>query len=129
MSRGPLPSQLCFLSSLPERCRGEKVRFLGCVTSYSTASAVLELGHLYPAGTNVTVSVNVQLVLETLPSQLTRVGEWVNVIGYVVETSRAAATSPDSSYAHIQALVIWPTGPLNIQLYEKELEANGSAQS
>lgn len=29
MSRGPLPSEICLLSSLPDRQVGDKVRFLG----------------------------------------------------------------------------------------------------
>ncbi|KND89743.1 hypothetical protein TOPH_05687 [Tolypocladium ophioglossoides CBS 100239] len=125
MSRGPVPSQLCLLSSLPDRPSGEKVRFLGCVTSYSTASASLTVGHRHPKGTNVTVSVNVELVLETLRSELTRIGEWVNVIGYVTAKPKdPAAISGGAGVpsAYIQALLLWPTGPLDVQQYEKRFE-------
>ncbi|XP_044721281.1 telomere capping, CST complex subunit domain-containing protein [Hirsutella rhossiliensis] len=104
----------------------EKVRFLGCVTSFSPASASLALGHLYPKGSNVVVSVNLELVIETLQPGLTRIGEWVNVIGYVLAKPRSSAPGSgdrDGSSAHVQALVIWPTGPLDIQHYEKSFEA------
>ncbi|KAL8918283.1 MAG: hypothetical protein Q9208_007451 [Pyrenodesmia sp. 3 TL-2023] len=38
MSTAPLPTRLTFLSDLPTISPGEKVRFLGCVTNYSTAT-------------------------------------------------------------------------------------------
>ncbi|PNY23098.1 Uncharacterized protein TCAP_06954 [Tolypocladium capitatum] len=129
MSRGPVPSQLCLLWSLPDRPVGEKVRFLGCVTSYSTASASLMVGHRHPRGTNVVVSVNVELMLEMLRSELTRIGEWVNVIGYVTarpEDPAAMFGGEDVPSAYIQALLIWPTGPLDIQQYEKSFEEGPS---
>ncbi|OAR01408.1 hypothetical protein LLEC1_04073 [Akanthomyces lecanii] len=111
MSRGPLPSELCLLSSLPSRKIDDKVR----VTAYSTSTACITLGHLYPRGTNVAVTVNVELLLETLASEATRTGEWVNVIGYVkgvVGRERAA----------VQALMVWPAGPMDIQQYEAALD-------
>ncbi|GJN70792.1 telomere capping, CST complex subunit domain-containing protein [Purpureocillium lilacinum] len=124
MSRGPVPSQLCLLSALPDRSVGDKVRFLGCVTAYSTASASLTLGHLCPEGTNVAACVDVRLVLGALQSEMTRVGEWLNVIGYV--TARRGTPEPglDAAVevpeaAHVQALAVWPTGPLDVQRYEQ----------
>ncbi|EQL02382.1 hypothetical protein G6O67_004361 [Ophiocordyceps sinensis] len=122
MSRGPVPSQLCLLSSLPGRAERDKVRFLACVTSYSMASASLMLGHLYPKGTNVDVSVNLELVLDKLPPGLTCVGEWVNVIGYVLSKPRSSRDRNEPS-ARVQALVIWPTGPMDIQRYERSFDA------
>ncbi|UNI20608.1 hypothetical protein JDV02_006679 [Purpureocillium takamizusanense] len=122
MSRGPVPSQLCLLSTLPDRSAGDKVRFLGCVTAYSTASASLTLGHLYPESTNVTACVDVRLVLGALQSEMTRVGEWLNVIGYVT-ARREDLPEPDCAVgahsAHVQALAVWPTGPLDVQRYER----------
>lgn len=85
------------------------------VTAYSTSTACITLGHLYPRGTNVAVTVNVELLLETLASEATRTGEWVNVIGYVkgVVGREAAA---------VQALMVWPAGPMDIQQYEAALD-------
>ncbi|OAA47235.1 Telomere length regulation/capping, TEN1 [Beauveria brongniartii RCEF 3172] len=137
MSRGPLPSELCLLSWLPRRKIDDKVRFLGwyvvackdlanrakltasgrSVTAYSTKTACITLGHLYPRGTNVSVTVNVELLLETLASETTRTGEWVNVIGYVKGVDVAG-----SGAAAVQALMVWPAGPMDIQHYEAALE-------
>lgn len=114
MSRGPLPSELCLLSSLPRRKVDDKVRFLGCVTAYSTSTACLTLGHLYPRGTDVSVRANVELLLETLAAEATHTGEWVNVVGYV--------TSVGGGTAAVQALMVWPAGPMDVQQYEAALE-------
>ncbi|KAH7148682.1 CST complex subunit Ten1 [Dactylonectria macrodidyma] len=126
MSRGPLPSRLHLLSNLPSQPVGDKVRFLGCVTSYSTALGCLSLGHVYPRGTDVTVLVDVNLILESLTSEKTRVGEYVNVIGYI--TSKQAPHVPDTPHPEaaqvlVQALMLWSTGPMDIQTYEKTFEA------
>ncbi|QPH04938.1 hypothetical protein C2857_002340 [Epichloe festucae Fl1] len=120
MSRGPLPSTLCFLSQVPAHKAGAKVRFLGCVTSYDTKTASARLGHLYPKGTNVLVSVDVRLVLETIEPDITNVGQWVNVIGYVVDGD--ATDQARGVDAHVQALMMWSTGPLDVHEYEKAVE-------
>ncbi|KAJ2967117.1 hypothetical protein NQ176_g9823 [Zarea fungicola] len=86
----------------------------GSVTGYSTSTACITLGHLYPRGTNVVVTVNVELILETLASEATSIGEWVNVIGYVKGVGADAAK--------VQALMIWSAGPLDIQQYEASVE-------
>ncbi|KAH8699678.1 CST complex subunit Ten1 [Ilyonectria robusta] len=131
MSRGPIPSRLQLLSSLPSRAVGDKVRFLGCVTSYSTALGCLSLGHLYPLGTDVTVLVDVNLILESLTSEKTRVGEYVNVIGYI--TSKQAPHAPDTAQQEtaqvlVQALMLWSTGPMDIRTYEKSVDAGKPGQ-
>ncbi|KXH27493.1 hypothetical protein CSAL01_07814 [Colletotrichum salicis] len=121
MSRGPLPSQLCLLSDLPSRPQGDKVRFLGCVTAYSTHSAVLTLEHNFPKGSDISVLVNVQLLLSTVTSNQTRIGEWVNVVGYLTPSppgTRAKGTSREPRRAAVQALMLWSAGPLNLQRYE-----------
>ncbi|KAH7326095.1 CST complex subunit Ten1 [Stachybotrys elegans] len=125
MSRGPLPSKLHLLSSLPGCSEGDKVRFLGCIASYSTQHAVLSLQHPCPKGTNVTAFVNVQLLLPALNSELTNVGEWINVIGYVTSHSGSRPTNeprpPITSSVHIKAMMIWPTGPLDLQFVQGAL--------
>lgn len=62
--------------------------------------------------------VDVQLLLQTLQPGITRVGEWVNVIGYVMERPKGRRRRSDAAGAFIQALVMWPTGPLDIKRYE-----------
>ncbi|KXH39502.1 hypothetical protein CNYM01_10632 [Colletotrichum nymphaeae SA-01] len=121
MSRGPLPSQLCLLSDLPARPQGDKVRFLGCVTAYSTHSAVLTLEHSFPKGSDISVLVDVQLLLSTMTSNQTRIGEWVNVVGYLTPAppgTRAKGTTHEPRIAAVQALMLWSAGPLNLQRYE-----------
>lgn len=80
------------------------------------------LGHLYPKGSNVAVSVDLELVLETLQSGLTQIGEWVNVIGYVLSRPTSSAGTRHGPSASVQALAIWPTGPLEIARYERSFE-------
>ncbi|KAK7415904.1 hypothetical protein QQZ08_012199 [Neonectria magnoliae] len=155
MSRGPLPSRLHLLSNLPSRPVGEKVRFLGwygnpstwfsglglehsmlidswqiltgrSVTFYSTVSGYLSLGHLYPRGTNVTVVVDVNLILESLTSEKTRIGEHVNVIGYI--TSKRPPHGQDTPHREapqvsVQAVMLWSTGPMDIHTYERSFDA------
>ncbi|EGX93627.1 LysM domain protein [Cordyceps militaris CM01] len=84
------------------------------VTAYSTSTACLTLGHLYPRGTDVSVRANVELLLETLAAEATHTGEWVNVVGYV--------TSVGGGTAAVQALMVWPAGPMDVQQYEAALE-------
>lgn len=71
---------------------------------------------MYPPGTNETVRVNIELVLETIQSGVTQVGQWVNVVGYIVEGEGS------ESLVHVQALLLWSTGPLDIGRYEKSLQ-------
>ncbi|KAK0643040.1 CST complex subunit Ten1 [Cercophora newfieldiana] len=128
MANGPPPSGLYLLSELPSREVREKVRFLGCVTSYSTASATLRLEHQYPQnGPSVVAQVNVDLVLERLGSQETRVGEWVNVIGYITSihpsTDSRKLSGHGGPMVHVQALIIWSAGSLNVQQYETSVDA------
>lgn len=67
----------------------------------------------------MSVSVNVELLLETLASEATRTGEWVNVIGYVKAVGADAA--------RVQALMVWPAGPMDMQQYESALrDAQGA---
>ncbi|KAM0552571.1 hypothetical protein ACHAPJ_007900 [Fusarium lateritium] len=138
MSRGPVPSQLHLLSNLPAQSIGDKVRFLGwydqqfpfaplyaLVTSYSTSSACLTLGHLYPKDSNVTASVDVSLLLETIKSEQTRIGEFVNVIGYITEMKDLRdkkAPYQESKQVCVQAIVLWSTGPMDLQKYESLLD-------
>lgn len=80
---------------------------------------------MYPPGTDETVLVDIELVLETIQPGLTQVGHWVNVVGYIVEGNKSGAQKPlgeKESPRHIQALLVWPTGPLDVGRYEKSLE-------
>ena len=95
---------------------------LHSVLAYSPSSARLKLAHDYPQDSNVTAVVDVNLLLETLGHEQTRVGEWVNVVGYV--TSKRRASKPDSGglSVNVQALLVWSTGPLDVQRYERTFD-------
>ncbi|CRK23169.1 hypothetical protein BN1708_013638 [Verticillium longisporum] len=130
MSRGPLPSQICLLADLSVKSPGDKVRFLGCVTAYTVATATLVLCHSFPSGTDTAAHVDVKLVLESLTGEQVRIGEWVNIIGYI--TSKVLKDA--SQYAHqptssrnevsVQALLLWSAGPMQVQRYEELLSSN-----
>ncbi|CAP72813.1 uncharacterized protein PODANS_2_2430 [Podospora anserina S mat+] len=129
MSFGPLPSQLCLLSSLSQKDIGDKVRFLGCVTSYSTESGVLTLQYRGSEDRQLTfASVDVNLVLQSLKAEQTRVGEWVNVIGYVTSTDskKLGDTNP---VVEVQATLLWSAGPLNLEKYEASVQALDGEES
>ncbi|KAL2016228.1 hypothetical protein VTK56DRAFT_4059 [Thermocarpiscus australiensis] len=127
MPNGPPPSQLCLLSALPLKTVGDKVRFLGCVTSYSPASGVLTLEHRLPEDAcSVLALVDVNLVLESLGSEQTRFGEWVNVIGYVTgiaPTTEIRDSLRGNPRVHVQALLLWSAGPLDVQKYQASVKA------
>lgn len=125
MSNEPLPSRRCILGELPFH-HGEKVRFLGCVTSYNTHDAILSLGYGLN-GPRVSASVDVKLVLESLKPEHVEVGQWVHVIGYVTDGSiitTRSLQSQGSSNATVQALIIWTAEDLDISLYEESFAAD-----
>lgn len=97
------------------------------VTAYSTTLGQLTLHHNFPKSCEIRVVVDVRLLLEKLNAEQTSVGQWVNVIGYV---SAAPSTPPvkqsnkrkmGPSTVHVQALMLWPSGPLDIGRYETYL--------
>lgn len=63
------------------------------------------------------------------------VGAWVNVMGYVTEAKEAAEAAaagngrsapsrrrgPPTTAVNIQAILLWSTGPLDVQAYERQL--------
>lgn len=131
MSSAPLPSRLTLLSALPSHECGDKVRFLGCVTSYSIASAQLTLHHQFPKRSSTKALVDVRLLLERLTAEQTSVGEWVNVIGYISSAppllaKKSSKQGLEASAVHVQALMLWSAGPLNISRYETCLAGTAS---
>lgn len=73
-------------------------------------------------------SVDVNLVLQSLKAEQTRVGEWVNVIGYVTSTDskKLGDTNP---VVEVQATLLWPAGPLNLEKYEASVQALDGEES
>ncbi|KAI0537217.1 CST complex subunit Ten1 [Xylaria digitata] len=122
MSTGPLPSERCLLSELCKKKMGDKVRFLGCVTEYSTHSAQLTLKHRYPKESNdVEALVDVKLILETLKSEQTDVGQWVHVIGYLTFVDQNPLGSKTTPRVGVQALILWIARDLDLGAYEKSM--------
>ncbi|MCJ1446337.1 MAG: hypothetical protein MMC23_006842 [Stictis urceolatum] len=149
MPSGPVPTQLTLLSLLPSIPTLSKVRFLGCVESYSAQTGRLHLKHS-PSETTALVDIShVEARKEDL-----EIGVWVNLMGYVQEqddsSSRLAegqSTSapkrkvkgkregwdggrfdqveetPPVVNVNIQALMLWNAGAVDVKAYEKAVEA------
>jgi len=70
--------------------------------------------------------VDVNLVLESMRSDQTRIGEWVTVIGYITDIEPASnlkgSTHVDPT-VHAQAILVWSAGPFDIRRYEASLKA------
>ncbi|PLB36571.1 nuclear telomere cap complex subunit Ten1 [Aspergillus candidus] len=119
----PLPSTRAFLSDLPSLPPDTKVRFLGCVKTYSITTGHLTVEHNYPPQRPPpSVSVDVNAIIGSLTSEELRVGAWVNVVGYVrrvptLEEVAAAAESP----VHVDAVMVFPAGAIALGEYEQTL--------
>lgn len=101
---------------------------LGSVTSYSLISAQLTLYHKFPTTSEVKALVDVRLLLEKLTAEHTSVGQWVNIIGYVASPlseplGNHSKRQRESSVVHVQALMLWSAGPLDLGRYELCLAA------
>ncbi|KAI0110800.1 CST complex subunit Ten1 [Nemania sp. FL0031] len=142
MSSGPLPSDRCLLSSLCKKQIGSKVRFLGCITEYSTHSAQITLKHRYPKEDgDVEALVDVKLVLETLNAEHTDMGQWVHVIGYItfvhpaLPVAAVGSRNPPRSRTAVparvgvQALMLWIARDLDLGVYEKSMLADDASQN
>lgn len=94
---------------------------MSSVRAYLPTTATLILNHDFPPGSEANAFVQLDLVLENISSEHIRVGEWVNVVGYLTAHVLRKETRSDSHDVHVQALLLWPTGPLDIQRYERSL--------
>ncbi|KAG4417707.1 hypothetical protein IFR04_009146 [Cadophora malorum] len=119
---GPVPTRLTLLSALGSHSPGSKVRFLGCVTNYSTKEATLTLEHNHPPGTALKAQVDVKLLITTLKSNETHIGEWVNVMGYITGGQKEKVNDEEKVQIGVQALVLWSAGPFSLAGYEKSLD-------
>jgi hypothetical protein len=91
----------------------------------------LTLEHNHPVGNSVKAAVNINLLLGTVKSHETQIGEWVNVIGYV---EAGQQTMPNESKGIkqldilVQAIVLWSSGPVfKPEGYERSLDAQKQA--
>lgn len=70
----------------------------------------------------MTALVDVRLVLERLTSDQRRTGEWVNVMGYVTAIL-SDNRRPGELLVHVQALLLWSAGALDIQQYQASAQS------
>ncbi|KAH9223637.1 CST complex subunit Ten1 [Leptodontidium sp. 2 PMI_412] len=119
---GPIPTNLCLLSDLGRFSPRSKVRFLGCVTNYSTKTAILTLEHNHPPGNPLKANVDVNLLITTLKSNETQIGEWINVMGYITGGQKRKAVGEEKVEVSVQALILWSAGAFDLAGYEKSLD-------
>lgn len=123
--------RLCLFDPSPVGFLKQVLTF-SSVTSYSAPSATLTL--VYPCPDDrppARALVNVELVLARLGWEQTRVGEWVNVLGYITSVSSSVGCnslgSPGSPPVHVQALLVWSAGSIDVQRYEASVQSLTSA--
>lgn len=104
------------------------------MTAYSTQTAEVTLRHDYPkAEGNVEALVDVKLLLETLKSRQTDIGQWVHVIGYLTFVEPGVVTDAQHSSKRnstprvgVQALIMWVAQDLHLGTYEKTLSKDSN---
>ncbi|KAJ5736861.1 uncharacterized protein N7483_001986 [Penicillium malachiteum] len=142
---GPPPSTRAFLCDLQCLPADSKIRFLGCVRQYNVTLGHLILEHNYPRSKTEasSVSVDINAVLETLTAEDLRVGTWLNVLGYVRDS-----TTPEQSFSssdrgsqpsiaqsspaqpmkipprpvYVDAIMVFPAGAIALGEYERILQ-------
>lgn len=94
------------------------------VTNYSPKTAILSLKHNHPVGNQSKALVDIELVLGSIKSYETRIGEWVNVMGYVgaIEQKISSQFKGDKLEVPVQAILLWSAGPLKLDTYEESLD-------
>lgn len=95
---------------------------MNSVTNYSTKTATLTLEHNHPPGNAFKAQVDVKLLITTLKSNETHIGEWVNVMGYITGGQKEKVNGEEKIHISVQALVLWSTGPFSLVGYEKSFD-------
>ena len=95
---------------------------MNSVTNYSTKTATLTLEHNHPPGNAFKAQVDVKLLITTLKSNETHIGEWVNVMGYITGGQKEKVNGEEKIQISVQALVLWSTGPFSLVGYEKSFD-------
>lgn len=94
------------------------------------------LEHAYPKHVLPTprVSVDVNLILETVDTSVLRTGAWVNMIGYTrvmgpkSRKGKAKLRQSRNEIPFMQAILIWSAGAVRIEDYEITLEEQRSVK-
>jgi hypothetical protein len=66
--------------------------------------------------------VDVGLLLNSLASNETQIGEWVNVMGYIASSSSQQKQSTSQRDVGIQAIVLWSSKAFDLAGYERSLD-------
>jgi hypothetical protein len=98
------------------------------VTKYSLGSAILTLEHNHPQGNRLKALVDVNLLLNGMKSNETRIGEWVNVIGYIQSQQKPDTSENNLSNIPVQAIILWSSGPFNLEGYERSLDQKNAEE-
>jgi hypothetical protein len=89
------------------------------VEDYDVNGGALRLKHKYPEPSpSSTVNVNIVHVLERLKRHELDVGTWLNVIGYVGRH--------EDMGLFVQAVAVWDAGDIDLEAYEKAVDARKS---
>ncbi|OJD10998.1 hypothetical protein AJ78_08137 [Emergomyces pasteurianus Ep9510] len=145
ISQGPAdppPATRVFLSEIPKLPPGSKIRFLGCVSSYNISIGSLILEHNYPITSQPipSISVDVNLLLESLEATDLQVGSWLNVLGYIRERlqpetlssafnklahlSHRNLSSPSevTRSTYVEAVMVFSADAIHLGEYERVLQ-------
>ncbi|KAF8465092.1 CST complex subunit Ten1 [Kalaharituber pfeilii] len=132
MSLGPNPASLTLLENLAQFPLRSKVRFLGCIKVYHSASSTLIVTHttMYKSPSSSssssslssslprktkTATVDIAIVVEQIRIGELQIGDWVNVLGYITDMQADGAT------VCIQGIQIWSAGGIDLGKYERQL--------
>lgn len=91
------------------------------VTKYTTKTATLTLEHNHPVGNLLQAHVDVALLVATMKSNESQIGEWLNVMGYVMNPP-SKETGQGRPAVYIQAIMLWSAGSFNLKAYEMSLD-------
>ena len=109
------------------------------VLEYDVMKGHLLVEHAYPTDTEPTPKalIDVNIILGTIKGAMLETGSWINVIGYVkgrqqtqkVTTGKSLeANLPRmSGEVLVQAVLVWDAGAMQINEYEKTMEAQREA--
>ena len=119
-----------------------KAKVSRSVEYYDVATATLHLRHKCPASqTPVEAHVNLAPILESVVRVEVEIGSWLNVIGTIAENIRGTELSvraadcqsgnrrrTPSRIVHVQALMLWSAGGINVADYERALYDREAAE-
>jgi hypothetical protein len=108
------------------------------IQSYSAKTSTPYLAHQYPSDAKrFVVHLDADHTLETVQAKDWEIGSWVNVIGYISPIPQDCLGNQCGKefhrhgklhyVVHVQAIMLWPAGPLQLDKYEKALEMRRGA--